>query len=51
MWRGDLAAGAAQKRLRYLPRHRWQRLRLPVPVQAHPGEEIPVPRLQGNESG
>lgn len=44
---GDLAAGPAQKRLRYLPRHRRQRIRLPVPLQADPGEEISVPRMQG----
>lgn len=44
---GHLAEGPAQKRLRDLPRHRREWLRLLVPLQAHPGEEISVSCLQG----
>lgn len=47
MRRGHLAPRPPQERLRDLPRHGWERLRLPVPLQAHPGEEIPVPLMQG----
>lgn len=46
-----MAAGPAQKRLRYLPWNRWQWIRLPVSLQTHQGEEIPAPRLQGKTEG
>lgn len=48
---GDLAARPAEERLRDLPRLRWQRLRLPVTVQAHTRQEILVPCLQGKKRG
>lgn len=42
-----LAPRPPSERLRDLPWHGWERLRLLVPLQAHPGEEIPVSLMQG----
>lgn len=47
MWRGDLAERAAEEGLRHLSRHRRQRIRLPLALPRHTGQEVPVSCLQG----